>query len=131
VTSLVADGGKTITTPSGPDAQPYARTVVQLDGDSLWMIASSAISRQDDLDVHADAVSAWCRDTRRVGAALQRYTAGVQAVAATVLAAFAALQALAHNWLAVVIPLALSIGVVPVRWLVGKVVRWRIKAKFS
>jgi hypothetical protein len=132
LTSLVADGGKTITTSSAPDAPPYARTIVQLDGDSLWMIASAAVSRQSDLDVHAEAVAAWYRDTRRVGAAVQRYTVGAQAVAATVLAAFAAVQAVARNWIAVAVPLALSIAAAPiVRWTVGKIIGRRIKSLFS
>ncbi len=128
---LVADGGKTITTSSAPGAPPYARTVVQLDGDSVWMIAGSAVARQDDLDRHVDAVAAWYGDSRRLGAALQRYIGGIQAAAATALAAFAAAGALARSWVAVAIPLVLSIAMVPARWVLGKVVRWRIRAKIK
>lgn len=126
---LFADGGTTITTPSHPDAQPYARTIIQPDGDSIWLIAPAAVGRREDLDAHAAAVTQWYANHNRVAATMERYASALPLVASTILTGLGVL--VTGSWRPIALGLVASI---PAPWafrvVVGRCIRWRTRAAF-
>ncbi len=124
---LLTHGGATVATPA--EGTPYARTVIQLDGDSVWLVARGMAERREELDVHARAVARWYADTSGVAATAQRYVAGAQAIVATVVVMAGALYGFAiRAWVPVVIGVVVSLVLVPcARWLIGRLLRGRIR----
>ncbi len=89
VLPLFAEGGATIESPA--DGPPYARTVIQPDGDVLWFVAEGAADDEVALEAHSALVTDWYDGTaaasatvRQIVAAFQRSIAGALAVLWTV-----------------------------------------------
>jgi len=85
---LLAGGGSTIESTTDEGAV-YARTVVQPDGDVLWLVSPAALRDRSLLDTHAAAVLEWYERSGETVATLQGYLARVLTLARAVLAAIA------------------------------------------
>jgi hypothetical protein len=82
---LFADGGATIESSAGDP--PYARTIIQPDGDVLWFVSAGAADDEEALEAHSALVTGWYDGTaaasatvRQIVAAFQRAIAGALAV---------------------------------------------------
>jgi hypothetical protein len=84
---LLDDGGITVDSPVATAGDedpppPYARTVIQPDGDALWYVRTDVTSDDDLLAAHVARVAEAYTARGAVVATLQRYLVAVQALAA-------------------------------------------------
>jgi hypothetical protein len=124
--ALFSRGGATIESPPDGD-DPYARTVVQPDGDALWFIRDDALTDRGLLDQHAARVADWYDSTGSAIASARAYLTRLQQAAAALLGILSAAGTVGRlGWWGI----ALAAGVAAVaprlvRSVVGRLVRWR------
>lgn len=126
IKDLVTRGGVTIDTTVGDTA--WARTIIQLDGDTLWFVADDIAGHPDVRDRHVRKVADWYAKNSSAAAVMQRYVSAAQsAVTALVAAAFTIYGISTGEWRRVVVGTVLSVVALPaVRWLILWEIRRRI-----
>lgn len=126
--ALLVSGGTTIESTADGGAV-YARTVLQPDGDGVWIVSRRAASDQARLDAHARRVAESSERLTALVARMRRYLSGVQALASTASALVGAvLTATGRGGCWLLIGAVSMIGAVPlVRAIAGRLLRCRIR----
>lgn len=84
--ALFDDGGVTIDTPPRPGEEgPYRlRTVIQADGDVLWLVRGDLVRKAPILQAHVALVATWYDEASATVRGLRRYLEVLQAAIAAV-----------------------------------------------
>lgn len=110
-----------------PGGDPYARTLIQPDGDALWLVRHDALARQDLIDEHIARVTEWYGRTGSAVASARAYITGLQGLAsAGIGVAGATVSAAAIGWWALALGSAAAAAAPRfVRAAVGSLIRRR------
>jgi hypothetical protein len=122
--ALVARGGVSI---GQAGKQAIARTVIQADGDSVWLIRSDALDRRADLGAHAQAVTEWYENAKRLAATVERYASAIPTAVAGIVGGASVILAIARDS---VLPLVIGLVMtVALPWCLRRLLRWYIRRK--
>ena len=125
---LFEAGGKTIDLPgAGPGEERVlaARTVVQPDGDTLWIVDEDALEDAGLMEAHLDEVARWYGEATDTVNALALYLRTVRATVTGVTGILSGgTSLLSSSWVVLAGGLLLSVGVQPLlRVIIGRRMR--------